>query len=677
MNVWLLTTEFPPYFGGGIATYGAHLSRLLAHYGHALTVFVHDAEAAFPYEMRYDGPTRIIRFPDDRESHLDNLGPAARLSYDYADLVSRLITAEGAPDVIETQEFNGIGYFLLQRKHTLDPKLQHVPVVVTMHGPKFILDSLDRAPAYRLPDWWTGEMERFVLRAADHIICPSRFIQAALDQHLPGLASTVIPNPYFPFESVVPAVGQGAAHIGRVQYMKGITVLLQGFQRLWDQGSRLPLRVVGGDSFFHPQNQSLTDILTVQYQTYQDAGLLAWEGSLPPDAVQKVMAESRIVVIPSWFETYSYVVIEAMMQGRVVVASSTGVQQAIIESGQNGFLFPAGNVAELAAAISAASALSDDGCRQIGEKARQTALAMTDPERVMAARQALLAKVLNQTPRSSFPFIRVKPVRVPDEKTASRRLSVVVPYFNLGRYIPETLKSLTAVRDLELEILVVDDGSTDPYSIAILYRLEQCYPLHVIRGPNRGLAAARNCGASRARGEYLAFLDADDRVHPDYYRRAATILDHYQDVSFVGAWTQYFDGSTQLWPTWNPEPPYLLFHNTINSSSLVFRRAVFLQYGQNDPDLEYGMEDYETVVRLVGQGFGGVAIPEPLFHYRIRPDSMSRGFNLGNQLYLYRQLAEKNREFFRLHSADLIQLFNANSPQYLIDNPSWPPPWPG
>ena len=97
----------------------------------------------------------------------------------------------------------------------------------------------------------------------------------------------------------------------------------------------------------------------------------------------------------------------------------------------------------------------------------------------------------------------------------------------------------------------------------------QCWPL-------RG---ARNAGFRASRGEFVAVLDADDLVAPGYYPRALEILRRYDELGFVGCWAQYFGASANAWPTWNPEPPYLLAHNTMNSSALVYRRRDLLAHG--------------------------------------------------------------------------------------------------
>jgi len=141
-------------------------------------------------------------------------------------------------------------------------------------------------------------------------------------------------------------------------------------------------------------------------------------------------------------------------------------------------------------------------------------------------------------------------------------------------------------------------------------------------------------------------------------------------VNFVGCWVQYFGDSDHKWPAFTPEPPFLLYHNMVNSSSLVYKKEGFLRAGLNDASFLYGMEDYDSVISLVKNSYYGVVIPEFLFFYRVRKNSMARGFNKSNRLYLYNLLAEKHKEFYATFATELFGLLNANGPGIFIDNPS-------
>lgn len=670
MRIWILTSEFPPYFGGGIATYGGLMTKILAHHGHQITVFLHDpSEVGIRIEHNSDG-VRIVRFHQELTDAYKPLASFARKSYLYADVVIQFIRNESQPDVIESQEYHALPYLLLQRKRTGDALLQTVPIVVTTHSPKFLLDPLEERPSFLLPDWWIGEMERFCLRAADVVISPSEYLRDALQKALPGLDVTIVPNPYLvPSET---PMGQGLVYIGRLQMLKGVLVLFAALKRLWDQGWNQPIDCYGGDAVFRATNQSMQSYLEERYRPYLDQGLIRFHGLVPPDSVVRVLETTRVVVVPSLFENFPYTVVEAMGHGRIVVASHTGGQKDLISDGQNGFLFHSNDPISLSQALQKAFSLSSAQQLQMGTEARKTIGTVANPSTIYQKKMEIYWASTKSTPPPSFPFIRpVAPL--PPLKTNRRELSVIIPYHNLGLYVNDALQSLCQVQDIDMEIILVDDGSTDLLSIRRLYQIYENFPqITVLRTENQGLARTRNFGAQNAQGTYLAFLDADDAVHPDYYSRALSILRQYDNVSFVGSWTQYQGESDEIWMTWNPEPPYILYRNSVNSSALVYRRQDFLAYGQNDPDFKYGYEDYESVVRLVSHGRAGVMIPELLFIYLARTNSMSHGFNNEMELYLHGLMVQKNQQIYHQYGPELTQIINANWPHYTNDNPSSP-----
>jgi glycosyltransferase involved in cell wall biosynthesis len=670
MKIWLLTTEFPPGFGGGIATYSAITANLLIEHGHEVTVFVVD-EAQESMHITDKGHVRIVRFQNTSSPSLTALGYGPLLSYHYAHWVEFMIRRDGPPDIIESQDYSGIAAHLLQRKRTLDPVFQRIPIIVTSHSPKFLLDSIDQAPVYQFPGYWIGEMERFSLKAADGVISPSHYLREALLREMGEINPEVIPNPY-DLPDLIPHTGNSRLlYVGRLQYLKGILVLLETLSTLWDEGFPLGLDVVGGDNTFYPRRTMMRTYIEQRYHRYIASGQLCLRGPLPPQTVAAAYAQAYAVIVPSYFENFPYVALEAMAQETVVLASNTGGQKEIIEHGGNGFLFSHDT---LAATLNSLAVLDRQSRLDIGRRARQEVRRYANPETVYERKMGYFEEVRRARKDSHrFPFVRPAgqtPIITPAHNNT---VSVVVPYFNRGTILFDTLDSLAAIQDPALEILVVDDGSTDGMSIAALHQAMQRYPqIRVLRKAQGGLASARNFGAERASGTYLAFLDADDKVDPRYYPRALKIFEYYSNVSFVGAWVQYFGESNALRPTWNPEPPYALYQNPVNSSSLVYRTEHFMEYGLNDPTMEYGMEDYESMVRMLSRGCQGVVIPEPYFLYRIRADSMFRGFNPNNLNLLYQWVMDKNPGIYAQYQRELLLLLNANGPQYLVDNPGWP-----
>ena len=252
-------------------------------------------------------------------------------------------------------------------------------------------------------------------------------------------------------------------------------------------------------------------------------------------------------------------------------------------------------------------------------------------------------------------------------------ISVIIPIYNAENTITAALNSISRQTEGKFEIIVVNDGSTDN-SLTEVYNFKKAYPelyIIIIDKPHEGVSATRNTGLSIATGNYIAFLDADDMIAPDYYQKALQVLKHYPNVFFVGSFVQYFGDTNRKWATYTPQPPYTLVHNPVNSSGLVYKRAAFLEAGLNDKKVDYGLEDYESVVHLISKGYNGVVLPEFLFQYRVRGDSMFRKITREKLLYSYKYIAEKHRPYYTTFATQINNLLNANGPGFLFDNPTF------
>ena len=145
MKYWLLTTEYPPFFGGGISTYCYHTANMLNERGHAVSVFINDAAVSDFVSENRNG-IRMIRFNPFRTNSSDFLGHATNISYEFAHIIKHFVETEGKPDIIEAQEYLGIAYYLLQYKYMLYDWCKNIPVVITMHSPSFLYMEYNHVP---------------------------------------------------------------------------------------------------------------------------------------------------------------------------------------------------------------------------------------------------------------------------------------------------------------------------------------------------------------------------------------------------------------------------------------------------------------------------------------------------------------------------------------------------
>jgi glycosyltransferase involved in cell wall biosynthesis len=233
------------------------------------------------------------------------------------------------------------------------------------------------------------------------------------------------------------------------------------------------------------------------------------------------------------------------------------------------------------------------------------------------------------------------------------RVSVVLTCHDLGRYLDEAVDSVLAQTFQDFEILVVDDGSTDGQTTDLLsdYRRPKT---RVVRIENRGLPGARNEGIRRTTGPYVCTLDADDRLERTYFEKAVTVLDRDPSVAFVSHWLRTFGDEEWEWKPESPDFPALLDRNSVNGAALV-RRDALVAVGLFDESMRHGCEDWDLWISMVERGLRGVILPEVLFFYRRRPDSMSRMMMEGERhVGLYRYLIEKHRTSFETHLVELL-----------------------
>lgn len=681
MKYWILTTEYPPFFGGGISTYCLHTGSMLAQKGHTVTFFVND-NTVKEIKIEQHAAIRIIRFNPSRTNAAAFLGYITNISFEFSQVVKKFIEEEGAPDVIEAQEYLGIAYYLLQFKHMQYDWCKNIPIIITMHSPSFLYMEYNDVPQYRYPNFWVCEMERFCLQAADQIISPSRFMCDELEKRfaLTNSNLSIVPNPFPGNVASELLTGTKPGQIvfyGKLTPQKGAFRLLKYFNELWDKGFERPLYLLGGqDIVYHPENKTMGDLIRTRYRNYMKRGLLILENRIRPAEVPQRLAAAELVIIPSNNDNLPYVVFEMMSLGKIVLVSKQGGQTEVVKDGHNGFIFDHTDPPSFERQLLKILELSPEERSRIAGNARDTVNASYSLDAIYTRKLPVIEKAIStgKQVRKEFPFVRTaiaKAVERKSEHEIKGRLSIVVPYYNLGKYLHETIESLSRIDYANREIIILNDGSKDAESIDTLNNYRNHPGIKVIDQPNSGLAEARNAGARASTGEYLAFLDADDTVDPTYYSKAIRILETYENVHFCGCWTQYFDNSEKVWPTFLPEPPLILFHNLVNSSALVYKKSSFLTAGLNDREMLFqGLEDYESVISMTANGLKGVAIPERLFNYRVRPDSMIREISREKKLLLYQYIAEKHKNYYATFAADISNLANANGPGILLDNPT-------
>lgn len=237
-------------------------------------------------------------------------------------------------------------------------------------------------------------------------------------------------------------------------------------------------------------------------------------------------------------------------------------------------------------------------------------------------------------------------------------VSVIIPCFNHGAYLREAIESVKGQTVAPREVIVVDDGSSDPDTIAVLDTLASRGDVRVIHQPNLGPAAARNRGIEEAEGRFVVCLDADDRFRECFIERTLEILERDESVGVAYGKAEFFGAEQGL----SPLPPYrfpdFLLDPCIFITAL-FRKADWRQVGGFCEEMKSGWEDFEFWISLVEMGREVVCIDEVLFDYRRYEGSRDESFSKDR-----REVLDAFESIFRRHSKlyteNIRQLFAAH-----------------
>lgn len=214
-------------------------------------------------------------------------------------------------------------------------------------------------------------------------------------------------------------------------------------------------------------------------------------------------------------------------------------------------------------------------------------------------------------------------------------VSVIVPHYNMGGHLPETLENIVAFDYPNLEIVLVDDASTNAESRQLVELLgrSQTEGLKVVRLPsNVGLSAARNVGIREASGEYVVTLDADDLLDIGFVAKAVRALESRPEFDVVVTPAAYFvDGSPSPLETAGTDATdYAVFtgeaklagllQNRYSTATAAFRKSLLERFPYNE-DL-HCYEDWSLYMRLVDANVRFIVSTDACFFYRRRSDSM-------------------------------------------------------
>ncbi len=672
MRMCIVSRELAPFTGWGVGTYAANAARALADAGHETHVLTAPPRSGFGKDIA------ASLFPSVRLHSIDRSGPPASLRHVPCRATQgplaifqtlRALHQRHAFDYIEFADFYGEACFAAQARRTT-ALFDHTTLAVRLHSPIFVLRAVNEQTDLALDTACVEHMEAEAIRGVDLVLSPSRAMVeqagALMDAEAPRMDAEAesskprVPPPQpwlsrahvlpYPFNPALlsstpdrPALPSRAPpevlFFGRLEYRKGVHLLIEAGQRLLAEGLDLRVRIVGQDTTTAPGNRPMRDWLRSRIDP-RWAARFAFEPNRSRDELAGLIRGATICCLPSIWENFPFAALESMAAGRCVIGADAGGIPEIVRDGIDGLLFRAADAASLAEALR--RALADNDLRNRIESAAPARVAeLCDPRRVVHQLEAILLQS-DPTSRSSRPSRSESSppssVFTSDARPTANTVSVLIPFFNLAHFLPEAIASVRRQTRPPDEILIIDDGSTDPDARALIDRIERegqgrgGPPLRILRQPNRGLSAARNAGLIAARSRWVIPLDADDMLAPTFIETALAAAARQPEAVLITSWMSCLERS--------PDKPTLLFvpigfdrdmltvANVASSCTALLDRETVIAAGGYDESL-HAYEDWDLYCTLAERfsPHAAAIIPEPLILNRIRPDSMLRAMS--------------------------------------------------
>ncbi len=201
---------------------------------------------------------------------------------------------------------------------------------------------------------------------------------------------------------------------------------------------------------------------------------------------------------------------------------------------------------------------------------------------------------------------------------ANPLVSVILPVFNGEAFLAQAIASVLAQTYRPIQVIVVDDGSTD----ATAAMAQAFQKVEYVYQANQGLSAARNAGIHLSSGEFIAFLDADDLWLPDKLRVQIDYLLNHPEVGYAFTQERLFtDSGSALLARYRPEL-VAEDHPGYHPGTLLIRRAVFEQIGLFDPAYKI-TQDTDWFARAKDAGICAAVIPQTLLLKRVHGSNLS------------------------------------------------------
>jgi glycogen synthase len=640
MNHLIISREYPPaaYTSGGIGAYVANIARLMAERGETVHVLGERwKDAPLARETSHEGRLIVHRIgaDDPLQSHWSNIASCAAdeldglkrtafpnqwFAWHAAFLVEWLIEHEDI-DVIEGQEWEApLYYFLLRRALGIGPK-RRPPCIVHLHSTSEFIRHFNGALTTPRPYMLMKRMEEYCIRAADALLCPSQyFARQCADRY--GLPVERIKVIHLPLGAVhflerkhdVWARGS-ICFVGRLEPRKGIVEWIEAAARIAKEHSDVEFDIVGEDIW--GLQRSLVDRIPRASRSR-----FRFHGSKTRTEIPGLLAGARAAVVPSRWENFPNVCIEAMGAGLPVIATRLGGMVELLEDGRTGWLTPdtgvAGMVDGLAEALRRCLAASPVELASMGRAAAETVQRVCNNQRTVDEQLTFRAAVARSGACQSLAL--ASPLR----RSPLDTQAVVAGTNYKGAGI---IVRAGALSDANLTLESIRSQSVQPQAVAVVCSRA---PASGERGrpgrsldentvllyrPDRTGADAWNAGfeflQARGRCGFWVFLDEDDYLLPHYLSKIEKAFAHRPEVGVIAVWTGRTAGPRPLDAPLCPDPEQQLRANEVPPAS-AFRAEALNEIPPFRSGMPREYDVYDLANAVMARGWRAAAFPEIL-----------------------------------------------------------------
>ena len=615
-----------PIRNGGIGTAYTALAHALTRGGHHVTILypfgTHSETQRIEHWVSEYARIGICFVPlvDDGTTRIDG-SPAARISYRT---YQWLRNAEMRFDVIHFPEWMALGYYSVLAKHQgLD--FHCSSIVVGMHSPHFWNAQFNCDPVNSTDLLLLDFMERECARLADVVISPSQYLlNWCLAEGWKFPKNTFVQPYVLPESPAVPAEKSRTCHevreivfFGRLERRKGLALACEAIGRS-PTSRRKDIRLVFLGKAAHVDGMSALDYIRAKSKEWQCSVQILSDLSRQ-DALDYLSRPGRLALIASLVDNSPNTVYECLSKGIPFLAAKTGGIPELVHAGDQA-----------------------DICFDADSSSLQDALERAISTGVAPARPAV-DFVANELRWNQWHSAACQTAADPVLATGGAKtpkVSVCLIHFNRPHYLAQALESLRRQTYSNFEVVLVDDGSTNPNALGFLDALEQEFRdrhWRILRKENGGPGAARNLAAANSAGEYLLFMDDDNIAVADEIATLLGIAQH-TNADIVTSPSFCFVGDVA--PDEDPRWIYLFagaalaagaFSNVFGDANCLVRKGAFHALGGFAESRHAGsVEDWELFARAVFSGLNLECAARPLFKYRRsanRPDESQRPEN--------------------------------------------------